>query len=214
MGKVACVGALLVRNEATPDRYLARVLANVKQFCDEIVVLDDASTDDTVAVCKTAGATVHEREGGGGWWGGASPGEAPARAALWQYAVAAAGVDGWVYVADADHELLGIAPRDFRRLLTASEVDAWACPLMDCWHDDQHHRVDGWWQAWRLPRAWLARAYDAPQWSQRGIHAGHLPDRAWRVGLMPPSAFIRHLGYVTEQHRVDKRKKYLQIAVP
>ena len=84
MGLSKCVGALLARNEAAPDRYLKRVLANAKTFCDEIVVLDDGSTDTTAQVCRDAGCIVHEREQGvsGGWWGsGASTGESPARLA-------------------------------------------------------------------------------------------------------------------------------------
>ena len=204
-----CVGALLVRNEAAPDRYLKRVLANAKQFCDDIVVLDDASTDATVQVCRDAGCIVHEREGNG-WWGGVGR-ESSARSALWAKAAERASPEGWVYVADADHELVGITPVEFRRLLRAENVDAWACPLWDCWDSDEQMRVDGYWQAHWHPRVWLARAYPAETWNPRGIHAGHLPERPWRVGLMPPGTAIRHLGYIQEAHRVDKRLRYMQL---
>src|SRR5438046_324866 len=112
----SCVGALLVRNEAAPDRYLLRVLKNLQQFCSSLVVLDDGSTDDTAGICRDFGCLVHERESNG-WWGGAGrSGEHAARAALWEFAVAACGGDGWILVADADMELLGIKPKEFAQL--------------------------------------------------------------------------------------------------
>jgi len=214
-----CVGALLCRNEAAPDRYLRRVLANAKTFCDEVVVLDDGSTDATAKVCRDAGCIAHEREQGigGGWWGGGESGEAKPRQRLWALAAAkAAGPDGWVYVFDADHELVGLRPDELRQLLRATHANAWACPLWDCWHDDTHMRVDSYWQAHWHPRPWLARATPVPnfvpRWSERAIHCGHLPDFAWTVGLMPAGAAIRHLGYVKEEHRKAKRAAYLRIA--
>ena len=213
---VKCVGALLVRNEAASGRYLQRVLDNAKQFCDELVVLDDASTDDTVAVCKAAGATVHEREQGGGWWGGAGRGESPARAALWLLAAAAAGPTGWVLVQDADMELMGITPRDFRRLLAATNVNSWAWPLYDCWDSEEQMRVDGYWQAHLAPRVWLARAFPtpgfSPSWGDREIHSGHLPmNYVIYSGLAPPGMVWRHLGYVEKHHRLAKHKNYVRL---
>lgn len=204
------MGALLARNEAGPDRYLERVLRNAFSFCDDVVVLDDHSTDATAGICRDAGCIVHELDGedSNGWWGEGR--EHTARHTLWNKACERA-EGGFVYTFDADHELVGITPRDFRRLLTASRVDAWACPLWDCWDSDEQHRVDGYWQAWRSPRVWLARAYPATDWPERGIHVGHLPPREWRVGLMPPNAAIRHLGYIVTAQRVDKQRKYLQI---
>lgn len=211
---------MVVRNEAAPDRYLKRVLTNAKQFCDELVVLDDASTDDTVAVCKAAGATVHERTVGGGWWGGASAasGEASARETLWTLASAACGSTGWVLVVDADMELVGLTPRDFRRLLTASNVNAFAWPLWDVWDSEDKMRVDSWWKAHLLPRVWLARAHPldgyTPMWHTNGrtIHSGHLPPNyPLRVGLAPQGVAWRHLSYLNPAHRKQKARKYLAL---
>jgi len=45
-----------VRNEA--DRYLREVLNDLSEYVDEIVIVDDASTDDTVRVCRSYAKVV------------------------------------------------------------------------------------------------------------------------------------------------------------
>ena len=207
---------MLVRNEGGADRYLVRAIKNLQQFCDKTVVLDDNSTDDTVAVCRANGVDVVERiESGDGWWDAGN--EGTQRQRLWELASQCAGRDGWVLIADADHELTGITPEEFRALLKADHVNAWACPLYDAWDSDKTHRIDGFWQAWRSPRAWLARAFIQGHSGElagysRGVHAGHLPDWPWTVGLMPKGAAILHLGYIQEAHRLVKVERYLALS--
>lgn len=201
------VGAVLARNEA--DRYLRRVLTNVASLCDAIVVLDDNSTDATPDIAKEFGATVLQTGSSGGWWGAA---EAPARAQLWAATVAAAGPSGWVYVADADHELIGCTRADLRALARASHVNSWAWPLYDCWDSDTTHRVDGFWQAWRTPRPWMARAVPepdwTPSWSRQGLHVGHFPSNyPFKVGVAPGA--VKHLGYIKLSDRQIKARRYL-----
>ena len=205
------IGALLARNEAAPDRYLQRALDNAAQFVDGIVVLDDDSDDATPDICERHPkvVAVERRAISGGWWGGAQ-GETPARARLWELACEHAGLDGWIAIYDADHELLGITPREFRALTAATAADCWACPLWDCWDSDDTQRVDGYWQAWHSPRAWLFRALPGP-FPVRAIHVGHAPMRAWTVGLMPNGAGVRHLGYVTRANRLRKHADYLKL---
>lgn len=233
-------GAILARNEAAPDRYLARVLQNVASFCDHTLLLDDGSTDDTAAIAAAAGAEVValNEAGGSGWWGweaawtpategGNLPakrgnqqgnaGESPARAALWSLAADRAGPDGWVYIADADHELVGIRPEEFRALTGSTLVNCWAFPLYDCWNSDREMRSDGYWQAHVNPRVWLAKAMPhegfVAEWSDRSIHTGHLPaNYPVFAGLAPPPAGIRHLGYVKPVHRIRKMQQYLALA--
>lgn len=206
-----CVASLLVRNEAGEDRYLRRVLANCALFCDEIVVLDDHSTDETVAICRAADKVVaveSTESQEGGWWKGGS--EFRARQQLWALACQHAGPDGWVLVMDADQELLGIAPEEFRELLHSEAVDCWAFPLWDCWESDQWQRVDGYWKGWAFPRVWLARALPGT-WNDRGVHSGHLPTRNWTPGNAPIGAGIAHYGYIKREHRLRKMEKYVSL---
>ena len=198
------VGACLARNEAAPDRYLDVALRNALSLCDRVLLLDDGSTDSTATLAQTLGAEVVTRESAGMW----GTDESSARQQLWELASQRG---DWIYIFDADHELLGITKEELHLLCEASSVDAWACPLWDCWDNPETHRVDGFWQAWRFPRPWLFKALPG-QWPSRGIHSGHAPLRPWRIGLCPPGMGIRHWGYVLKEHRLRKAEKYLDLA--
>lgn len=206
------VTAILARNEA--DRYLRRTLENAASLTDHTILLDDGSTDTTADLARELGATVLPNPAAvnGGWWGAAA--EAPARSALWHAAVSIAGPTGWVYVADADHELLGITKADMRTLARSSYVNAWCWPLWDCWDSDEQHRVDGFWQGWRVPRPWMVRALPMPDfepaWGRQDIHVGHLPaNYPLRLGNAPGG--IRHLGWVSATDRTVKARRYLDL---
>lgn len=218
------VSAILARNEAASDRYLQRVLANAATFCDDILVLDDGSTDDTPAICKAAGATVVQRGGSGangGWWGGgqASP-ESSARQQLWEEASKLAGPAGWVLVQDADMLLQG-SPASIRALCQSWEAAAWAMPLADLWDSEQTFRVDGPWSAGPTrPRPWLFHTGAQPvgwrpQWSGRAMHAGHCPLNWHEVGptlVAPPDIYWLHLSYLRPEHRRAKLAQYQRVA--
>lgn len=213
------VGALLCRNEAGADRYLKLVLDNALTFCDTVVALDDGSTDATRDVLGATPGVLMAPEATSsdpnGFWG---HDEATPRARLWDAAVRAAGPDGWVYVLDADHELVGVTPRDLRTCLTSDTVTAWALPLWDCWTEDgQQMRVDGYWQAHLHPRPWFFKAQLpgwVPDWStinRKGVHTGHCPPNFPLVTGVLPGAAIRHWGYTKQAHREAKADRYLAL---
>jgi glycosyltransferase involved in cell wall biosynthesis len=210
------VAAILARQEAGPDRYLQRVLDNCASLCDDTVLVDDGSTDDTVKVARASGAIVSQFGAAAEFWG---INETAPRAHLWALAAKVAGPGGWIYVADADHELTGITRSDLHILCSADLINGWAFPLYDCWDSDETHRVDGYWQAWAHPRVWLARAFPVPgwqpRWEVRGIHAGHLPGSyPVRAGVVPAGVGISHLGYISLRHRESKAARYLGLALP
>ncbi len=203
------VTALLARDEAGPDRYLRRVLARCAEFSDDILVLDDGSTDDTFAVTKAAGAHAVKRTTRDAAWGA----EAPARAELWHRAAERAR-KGWVLVCDADMLLVG-DPRPY----TASwDCNAWAWPLADLWDSETTFRVDGPWGAGPVtPRPWLFKPSAvppgwSPAWPTRGIHCGHAPANFPACVGIASSLHWLHLGWMQPEHRRAKAAQYASVA--
>lgn len=200
------VGAVVARNEA--DRYLAVTLESMWRVCDEILVLDDGSTDDTAMISRGTGCKVKQRNGDVLWGN-----ESSARAELWAWGSEVA-KDGWLYISDADHELVGPA-EDFKALTESWEVNCWGFRLYDCWDSPHRHRVDGQWAAFHVARPWLFKpsVCPDPQWGSRGLHSGHAPcNFPHRLGVAPSALWLRHYGWMDATDRDAKVARYTAAA--
>ena len=98
--------SMIVRDE---EQKLGTCLESVKGFCDELVVVDTGSTDNTIAIAKDAGARVEEIE-----W----PGDfTPARNKALEF------VSGdWVLVLDADEQLVDSVKPALQALMAQPDV--------------------------------------------------------------------------------------------
>jgi hypothetical protein len=205
--RVRLVSAILAKDEAGEDRYLRRVIERCFEFSDDVLVLDDNSTDATRDYAAELGCVVRLRSGMAAW--GA---EAPARAQLWDAAAELAGPDGWVLICDADMLLEG----DPRPLCASWGVTGWAFPLVDLWDTEEQFRVDGpWGHGPRTPRPWLFKPgalTEPPVWPDRGVHCGHCPvNFPGPIGIAP-DLWWKHLGWVRKEHRLRKHTQYLSVA--
>lgn len=200
------IGAILARNEAGPDRFLAQCVESLRPACNAILLLDDGSTDGTLDLAEELGCLVSSRASDTPAWGA----EAPARQELWHKAAELAGPDGWVLVSDADQVLLGA---DLIPALAQSwEAQAWAWPLYDLWTPTEY-REDGHWLAHLYPRPWMARV-DAfgpnPLWHPNGaLHVGHLPPGEFVAYVAPEEVSWLHYGYSRPDLRQRKAAAYL-----
>lgn len=203
--------ALLLRNEASLDRFLRPTLARCQEIADTIVVLDDGSTDDTVEVCEGFGAIVRKRTADTlPAWGN----EASARAELWDFALEhCPDKNSWLLVLDGDMLLHG----DPRPLMQTRDLSGWAWPLFDVW-DEKHYREDQFWRGHQFARVWFIAPRRVPDgwqadWSQRGIHPGHLPQNLpLVVGLAPPDIYWLHMAFSQPRLREEKHRQYLSKA--
>jgi tetratricopeptide (TPR) repeat protein len=171
--------SMIIRDEATR---LESCLASLAGFVDEMVVIDTGSRDDSVAIARRLGATVHELS-----W----PGDfAPARNRALEV------VRGdWVLVLDADERLRPEAREPLRRLM--AEPDALVITLL--------RRELGAAQAPYSSVSRLFRRHPDLRWSRPyhamiddSVLAIQARDPHWRVLHCPEPALL-HDGYRPER---------------
>lgn len=201
------IGAMLVKNEA--GRYLERVLEQMRSICDEIVVLDDCSQDDTPDICMRYGATVwHSSQS---FWG---VDELIQRKRLWNYATSKAEKGDWILCLDADETIANIEklPEILKQLHGRfSNVDAIAFPLYDMW-DETHYRDDELWNAhfryWTMCVKY--NPYRDYVWREQELHCGRFPTNVSSYALCPPMK-IQHWGWSQEKDREEKYRRYMLV---
>lgn len=186
--------ATIVRNEA--DRFLPSALAAWREFADRICVLDDGSTDNTVALCNSFDAEVHCQDSAmfGNEWA--------ARRKLWHLASQDA---DWVLHLDAD-QVPSCDPRPFLK----APVSCFR--VYDLWSEDTY-REDAWWTGHQ--RCWWPSVHvpSLPpdfrdEWPERGWHSGHVPMNVpgpqWGIN----GCAILHYAYATPELRAQKAAMY------
>lgn len=197
--------AMLVRNEA--ERYLPAVLAHAAKYVDEAVILDDASTDATVDVCrdvlKDLPTFIHSNP---------SPGfekEIDLRKQLWELVVQSS--PDWILCLDADEMFEDRAVSQIRSLVNQPHIDVFAFRLFDFW-DMEHYREDAFWNAHLRYFPLLVRYQPRfpYQWRETPLHCGQLPRNVTLLPTAISDLRAKHFGWATEKDRVEKHNRYMQ----
>ena len=198
--------AALIKNER--GRFLTKALEAWGTFANEIVVLDDASSDGSKEECARLGARVFDGDLTSAAWGA----ETPARRKLFDIAWTHTPVDGYIFVLDAD-----MTPAKDPRPLTETGAGGIFFRLFDLWEPTKF-RSDDFWRGHLFPRLWMIRrlpgSSDSFEWGTRGIHSGHFPASlecdsfAWA----PEDFSLLHYAYVDEALREEKYVRYASVA--
>lgn len=197
---------MLVRNEA--GRYLEKVLTHAASFADEVIILDDASTDDTVSVCRRCLSGIPHRI-----VVNETPGfhnEILLRKQLWQLITATR--PDWILILDADEIFEDLIKVVLPCLLHNPDVDAYYFRLYDMWNET-HFREDRYWQAHLYYRPFLIRYlpdYDY-QWRETALHCGRLPANILSLRGVRCPLRLKHLGWSRAEDRLQKYQRYLQL---
>ena len=212
--KPKLVAMMLAHNEA--DRYLERVIDNTLLFCDEIIIMDDHSTDDTLRVMRKM-MTIFEYQGridfyhaNCSWENESKLREELLRAALLHS-------PDWLIAIDAD-ELYEADRMNEQLPYLMSQADAeWVgFRFFDMWDDEQHYRDDDNWPAGthyapRMFRAdvWKVRTlgYGGFEWPDMRRHCGSIPSNVLKLQGINSSVRVKHLGWMKS---TDRDKKYLE----
>ncbi|MGE5585489.1 MAG: glycosyltransferase [Bacillota bacterium] len=189
---------MVVRNEA--GRYFHQVLEDLSDWVDEIVVLDDASDDDTLSICTSWDKVVRaERSPQPAF----TSHEGRLRARLWTMVEETR--PDWILAIDADELFEPRMRYEVRDLIDQAEYDAVEFRLFDFWGCLTHYRVDGEWNPWSRFVRLLVRYVPGKRctWPDVAIHAGRWP-LEYRGPLLTFHSDIRvkHLGWArSEEHR-------------
>nr|WP_207643909.1 glycosyltransferase [Desulfosporosinus acidiphilus] len=199
--------AMLVRNES--DRYLERVLKQATEYIDQAVILDDASVDNTVHLCRELlrgiPLTLHSNH---------KPmfhNEIFLRKQLWEMALSSN--SEWIVILDADELFEENAPSHLRELLKYSQdVDYYSFRLYDLW-TETHYRDDSLWQAHHWYRPFIVRNVQGFQakWRETPQHCGRFPVNIIELRSAASPLRIKHLGWIRPQDRLAKYYRYKEL---
>lgn len=181
---------MIVRNEA--DRYLKRCLASLQEFADNIIILDDASEDDTPGICRSyPGVKLYSQA-----HSLFLTDESELRRKLWDYTLE--NKPEWILALDADEFLEESFVKELPFLLKQKGFKAIGFRLFDCWGDEDNFRVDGIWNPWLRGFSVYLVKYQ-PQlesvWPGLKFHCGRLPLAYRQLPYYESEIRIKHLGW-------------------
>jgi len=191
---------MIVRNEA--NRYLQEVLTDLSTYVDRIVILDDASTDDTPGICKSFEKVILHRNHESLFF----EDESRLRSRLWQYTVETR--PGWVLAIDADEIFEKRMQSESKSLINQDEFDVVEFRLFDFWGGRTHYRVDGKWDPWVKGVRMLFRYHPnrAYSWPEQRFHCGRVPVEVRNdIWVYQSDLRVKHFGWARDE---DIRRKY------
>jgi glycosyltransferase involved in cell wall biosynthesis len=195
---------MLTHNEA--GRYLRPMLSACLPYIDSAVVIDDASTDDTVAVLEEMLGdlphciAVNESN--------MFAQEGALRAKLWRLAIEN-DVD-WMLLLDAD-EILEDG-NQLRSLASNPDIDLYSFRLYDMW-SATHYRSDALWRAHHhyFPRLLRHQPQFPYRLSMAAQHCGTIPVNAFALPNAIAAPRIRHMGWANPEDRRRKYERYMAL---
>lgn len=193
---------MLTRNEA--GRYLAAVLKQAAEFVDDAVIVDDASDDDTVEVCRNSlkglPLTIHVNHKSG------FSNEPTVRQQLWRLIESTD--PEWVLILDADEMFEDRAVEVIRSLIEDTTTYSYCFRLYDFW-DQNHYREDQYWRAHLSYRPFMVRYVRGfpYEWNTTAQHCGRFPRNILDLPYKASDLRVKHLGWATPE---DRQRKYLR----
>lgn len=198
--------AMIVRNEE--GRYLKRVLEHARQYIDAAVIIDDASHDNTVDICREVLKSkplklISQKRS-------TFSTEYKLRKKLWQETIKTN--PDWILVLDADEIFEDKIVSEISSMINQCVFDLYSFRLYDFW-DEYHYREDQYWKAHLTYRPFLARYIPTfkAAWLETPQHCGRLPLNITELkGTISPLR-IKHFGWANAQGRKEKYNRYLKL---
>lgn len=197
--------SMLVRNES--GNFLREVLAHAAKYVDNAVILDDASEDDTVEVCREVLKDiplklVSNKEH-------MFMNEIALRKQLWELTIEEN--PDWILCLDADEIFEDSIIKTIKLLINQTEFDSYAFRIYDMW-DAEHYREDPYWSSHKYYRVRLIRyqPFFDYKWKETPQHCGAFPANIFSLKGCVCYVRLKHLGWSTEELRKKKFERYMK----
>ena len=198
---------MIVKNEA--NKNLRRVLDSARRYISDAVIIDDASTDNTIEVCREAlkGIPLHLVQNSESKFAN----EHLLRKQQWEETLKQS--PDWILCLDADEIFEKSFEKEVGELLCDNDVDVYLFRLFDLW-DEWHYRDDSLWNAHVRYSPFLVRYKPEIEyrWKETAQHCGRLPCNVMEFPRKNFSVFrLKHYGWVTPEIRLAKYYRYKQL---
>ena len=197
---------MIVHNEGA--KYLREVIDNSWRFCDEIFILDDHSTDDTIAVCEQLGCNVQQAKNE---W-----------AVEWRLRdelidwMKLESDSTWFLSLDADDLMDSGFIEESKEIMNNDKFDVAFIKIFDCWNDRETYRKDAYFAPYHSPRMMRASTLQGPyEWQKTVKHCLSIPrsiiqDARDQDRIAIAKSDDKHFGWLTaadRQAKIDRIKK-------
>lgn len=196
------VAMMIVRNEA--NRYLRMCLDDLIQYTNEIVILDDGSTDHTPNICASYRKVRLIRNPDSRFWNN----ESALRQQCWNETIAR--LPEWILAIDADEMVEDRMKSAVQHLMMQKEYSQIAFQLVEFWGSRTHYRAD---KLWNPQNRWVVNMIKYHpgypyRWQETPLHCGrlpcNLPGKVLRSGLR-----WKHYGYANQNEHRQKFEAYI-----
>lgn len=198
--------SMVVKNEE--NRYLESMLKSLVGHIDEAVIIDDASTDATVEICKKVLGDIPLEiiENTKSMFSN----EVELRKKQWEETVKTN--PDWILNLDADEMLEESVWETVGEILDNPDCTSCDFVLYDMWNET-HYREDEFWSAHKTKRTFLLRYQnDFPYvWHETPQHCGRFPANCNKPEDQERDYRIQHWGWSSQESRETKYKRYKQL---